>query len=1287
MTQLNIQPVPVQPSQMSGLLPGQPASPFARPSGRMPQNFSPLQGARAPGQFVRGVRGLAVESNTLLSLGSYVLSGPGPATSPRDSDPDFSAKALYEGISSGVSLSEDELEYLLEADDFSDFGERLRKIGSERRYYEDVSSTGGWGMGVGLVSAILDPINFIPLVGPTRVGVGAVRMSKAGVRLSRIARASNLIRANVVRTAGFSLEAVAAEGILQATVQSQRVSPNSSEVLMNLTGAAVGGAVLPNVLLAGRGVGRSAKAGAARVRNLADRGRTAETAVGTELNQPTRVARDPSARSEDALAGRPMPLRDMLGQGISMLAETKKVISVHLFSPDGRGGFRRVDVSNEPNLVTRSGDRPYAMHIYQDGRHQVLIDVAAVRRDFDSKPWATADPEGKVTPLAEDAFATPEEWMDFVVVHEMVHANSATPKGLSSLASRTGFTVKELRGGWLEEAVNRDAMRILEEGGRELDGDGLPGTETLPFSRSGASPAPAPGAIQVHPQAQPHNAFQMHLRLQGYPKAVAEDAVILWSKVSPAVRAAITPFPAVRDLFSSLVPSPLRVVRSGSDDMRTRAPAWVRVQAWMASFDNLHLELRKDLRKLNKGKRGRDRLSMGEASSRLFAAWNKMDVDEVRDGWSPTIEKYARAGRVVMDELFEELQSLGLGTRVNLNEGESYLKRIWDLRKVRTPAFVEMLIDAGVKPKNAVKIQITLLSNADQGPKVFSSDRGTVRGRVLEELPFDKIRGFLQDDGLSVFRTTVRVYAGEIEAQKTLVEFMSRHGRAFDPAKIRTDDGNINLDYVLAVLDSQLRFAKTARGRISAEFLTRDVSQKRLEDIQEHYPELINSPEFEAVKNNPDLGWMGMSDRSLDAEMAAQKDILAMAIDHVRGREGLPQSPDSFLKTRLPSLLGNVSHMAFGGGVGLAALLDLPRVVGLFGMQRSLSSTLKPLMFSRGGAFRMSAEEARRAGLGMERLHGSYVRRMRNQGAHIKDEHILERAAAAGAEKMNILSGVSFVSDMHQMASGMATQSFIIDVVSRWRQGAEALLPSDRRILDELNMGPRELDVLSAEMSLPGRVVEDARGIKSINGTEWSPESRRMLSEILIESEYKTRSLPGRSELPVNSSDPWKRLLWMYRSWVVGNTNRILLSPLSGPDRAWATGIMAGIGLGAVLYSLKVQANLVAEPRSDLDWVAGAIDQSGVLGVLAEGNNLINRASGGSMGFGSQRYFSANSTMGAIIGPAWGLTRPATSAADGEAPDAMDVHRTRQVLPYNQVFYLKWLFDMIDPGVTPRDRE
>lgn len=53
----------------------------------------------------------------------------------------------------------------------------------------------------------------------------------------------------------------------------------------------------------------------------------------------------------------------------------------------------------------------------------IFIDDAAILAEFRAKPWTSPRYEG-IEPLAEDAFKTPEEWLNFVVLHELNHKTS-----------------------------------------------------------------------------------------------------------------------------------------------------------------------------------------------------------------------------------------------------------------------------------------------------------------------------------------------------------------------------------------------------------------------------------------------------------------------------------------------------------------------------------------------------------------------------------------------------------------------------------------------------------------------------------------------------------------------------------------------------------------------------------------------------------------------------------------------------------------------------------------------
>ena len=61
---------------------------------------------------------------------------------------------------------------------------------------------------------------------------------------------------------------------------------------------------------------------------------------------------------------------------------------------------------------------------------RVDINVDLIYQQFDDKPWTKPKVEG-VFPIAEDAFKTPQEWVDFVLQHEAEHVKNPKVEGQS----------------------------------------------------------------------------------------------------------------------------------------------------------------------------------------------------------------------------------------------------------------------------------------------------------------------------------------------------------------------------------------------------------------------------------------------------------------------------------------------------------------------------------------------------------------------------------------------------------------------------------------------------------------------------------------------------------------------------------------------------------------------------------------------------------------------------------------------------------------------------------------
>jgi hypothetical protein len=115
------------------------------------------------------------------------------------------------------------------------------------------------------------------------------------------------------------------------------------------------------------------------------------------------------------------------------------------------------------------------------------------------------------------------------------------------------------------------------------------------------------------------------------------------------------------------------------------------------------------------------------------------------------------------------------------------------------------------------------------------------------------------------------------------------------------------------------------------------------------------------------------------------------------------------------------------------------------------------------------------------------------------------------------------------------------------------------------------------------------------------------------------------------------------------------------------------------------------EPSQDPNkWIVEGLDRSGYLGILMEVNNISERATGGKVGINAlidgeimSRYASRNITS-TLLGPTLGQVQDATSISSaiskGEITET-DVKDFRQFLPYQNLFYLRSIFDEMEDSL------
>lgn len=93
----------------------------------------------------------------------------------------------------------------------------------------------------------------------------------------------------------------------------------------------------------------------------------------------------------------------------------------------------------------------------------IFIDTVAIAKSFPDKPWANPRYEG-ITPLAEDAFKTPEEWVNFVALHELNHKTTKRIDGesVADYENRINqMAYEEVQAGRLPMSPTRSALEDL----------------------------------------------------------------------------------------------------------------------------------------------------------------------------------------------------------------------------------------------------------------------------------------------------------------------------------------------------------------------------------------------------------------------------------------------------------------------------------------------------------------------------------------------------------------------------------------------------------------------------------------------------------------------------------------------------------------------------------------------------------------------------------------------------------------------------------------------------------
>lgn len=302
----------------------------------------------------------------------------------------------------------------------------------------------GTNLMVGLVTGIVDPVNLIPV--PGLKGLGFVQGAlKGGASIGSINAAQELVRNELDATStntetainiglGYLVAGAISGGIGHFTRNhrgtidlepSVREKAEAAGDRFARAQAAVDGLEVKDVFdYNGQGVRivegntgkydqngnyiraffRPKEALEAEARRVAV-SRAADDALGDVIPE---AATGRGAASDEAMASQ------RAGQAADEPASEAAPMQMEEIDPT-TGQPRMLEPEGAP--AREGAPEPKAATAPED---TIFIDSSAILSEFEAKPWTNPRYEG-IEPLAEDAFKSPQEWLNFVVLHELNH--------------------------------------------------------------------------------------------------------------------------------------------------------------------------------------------------------------------------------------------------------------------------------------------------------------------------------------------------------------------------------------------------------------------------------------------------------------------------------------------------------------------------------------------------------------------------------------------------------------------------------------------------------------------------------------------------------------------------------------------------------------------------------------------------------------------------------------------------------------------------------------------------
>lgn len=425
----------------------------------------------------------------------------------------------------------------------------------------------------------------------------------------------------------------------------------------------------------------------------------------------------------------------------------------------------------------------------------------------------------------------------------------------------------------------------------------------------------------------------------------------------------------------------------------------------------------------------------------------------------------------------------------------------------------------------------------------------------------------------------------------------------------------------------------------------------------------------------------GITDPKERAQLERERNADIRDLNGMRDRmRGVYGFQEDNIWTRIGRSSRDLNYLRLLGGVTISSFPDVARIVMAEGFAKTFSKGLAPLI-SNTKNFKIAASEAKSWGIGTDVLMAGKSDVIADVGDYVSGGTAVERALRSGANnfgKINFLD--RWTSGMKQLHA-VTMQTSIFDGLSKGKY--------DKR-LGRLGIDKQAANDMMAQVAKHGK-NED--GVWITGAKNWDrPDLESMWGVAMRKESDRVIIMPGQ-EKPLFMSSEMGKTIGQFRSFILSATQRVFIAGVQNQDHNTMGGIISLVGMGAFSYVIKQQLAGREVSEDPAVWITEGIDRSGVLGVVGEINNTIEKISSNSVGLrpllgisAPASRFVSRSVSESILGPSLGSLLSTTVAASnaltssGPMTDS-DIRTLRRLIPLQNLSGVNKIFDEIETAI------